>query len=164
MKSIEIDEELYHYIASQTQHIGESASQILRRLLDVDLNESSSQLPQQSAQDCLEKLHAFTNSEEYQEIGSSVGRFIALLSCLYQSDPQAFTHASEIKGSKRVYFATSEQELLATGKTTNPKAIPQSPFWVITNTNTGRKRLILSQLMDSMGYGKNDIESVVSTI
>ncbi len=36
MKTIEVDEDLYRYIASQTQHIGESASDILRRLLNVD--------------------------------------------------------------------------------------------------------------------------------
>ena len=35
MKKIEIDEELYAYIASHTQHIGESASTILRRLLGL---------------------------------------------------------------------------------------------------------------------------------
>ncbi|EPE67642.1 replication initiation regulator SeqA, partial [Pasteurella multocida 93002] len=34
MKIIEVDEELYQYIASQTQSIGESASDILRRLLN----------------------------------------------------------------------------------------------------------------------------------
>ena len=33
MKTIEVDDELYHYIASRTQAIGESASDILRRLL-----------------------------------------------------------------------------------------------------------------------------------
>lgn len=33
MKTIELDEELYRYIASHTQHIGESASDILRRML-----------------------------------------------------------------------------------------------------------------------------------
>src|SRR5690554_7958899 len=33
MKQIEIDAELYSYIASHTQSIGESASDILRRLL-----------------------------------------------------------------------------------------------------------------------------------
>ena len=33
MKTIEIDDELYQYIAGQTQRIGESASDILRRLL-----------------------------------------------------------------------------------------------------------------------------------
>jgi len=36
MKTIEVDEDLYRYIAGQTQHIGESASDILRRLLNVD--------------------------------------------------------------------------------------------------------------------------------
>lgn len=36
MKKIEIDDELYQYIASNTQSIGESASQILRRLLQLD--------------------------------------------------------------------------------------------------------------------------------
>ena len=33
MKTIEIDDELYAFIASQTKHIGESACEILRRLL-----------------------------------------------------------------------------------------------------------------------------------
>ncbi|TYG35454.1 replication initiation negative regulator SeqA [Lonepinella koalarum] len=35
MKIIEVDEELYQYIASHTQSIGESASDILRRLLHL---------------------------------------------------------------------------------------------------------------------------------
>ena len=35
MKIIEVDEELYQYIASQTQSIGESASDILRHLLNL---------------------------------------------------------------------------------------------------------------------------------
>ncbi|MGL5201923.1 MAG: replication initiation negative regulator SeqA, partial [Aeromonas veronii] len=34
MKTIELDDDLYFYIASQTRHIGESASDILRRLLE----------------------------------------------------------------------------------------------------------------------------------
>ena len=35
MKNIEIDEELYQHIASNTQYIGESASSILRRLINL---------------------------------------------------------------------------------------------------------------------------------
>ena len=34
MKIIEVDEELYQYIAAQTQSIGESASDILRRFVE----------------------------------------------------------------------------------------------------------------------------------
>ncbi|MFT4466382.1 MAG: replication initiation regulator SeqA, partial [Sodalis sp. (in: enterobacteria)] len=33
MKTIEVDEDLYRYIAGHTQHIGKSASDILRRML-----------------------------------------------------------------------------------------------------------------------------------
>ena len=41
MKIIEVDEELYQYIASQTRSIGESASDILRRLLNLPAHTSS---------------------------------------------------------------------------------------------------------------------------
>ena len=40
MKIIEVDEELYQYIASQTRSIGESASDILRRLLSLPVHTS----------------------------------------------------------------------------------------------------------------------------
>jgi negative regulator of replication initiation SeqA len=39
MKRIDIDDDLYTYIASHTRQIGESASDILRRLLDVNSSE-----------------------------------------------------------------------------------------------------------------------------
>ena len=42
MKIIEVDEELYQYIAAQTQSIGESASDILRRLLNLPTHAISS--------------------------------------------------------------------------------------------------------------------------
>lgn len=38
MKYIEVDEELYRFIASKTERIGESASDILRRLLTLPVN------------------------------------------------------------------------------------------------------------------------------
>lgn len=166
MKSIEIDEELYHYIASQTQHIGESASQILRRLLKVEQTklDSLALAGKKQASAPSVDLNAVVSSDEYLKQPSSVKRFLTLLSYLHQADPQLFTQASEIKGSKRVYFATSEEALLANGKTTNPKAIEKSPFWVITNTNTHRKRLIIKQLMQTMGYSDQNIESIITTI
>ncbi|MFM2483852.1 replication initiation regulator SeqA [Celerinatantimonas yamalensis] len=163
MKSIEIDEELYHYIASQTQHIGESASHILRRLLNVDQSTLLTQVVTVSTEPC-RSLHDLVDHALLTQQDSCVKRFMLLLSYLYQANPESFARASEIKGNKRVYFATSEQILLASGKTTKPKPIAESPFWVITNTNTSRKRLIISQLMRGMGYTDSDIEALVNTI
>ncbi len=49
MKTIEVDEELYRYIASHTQHIGESASDILRRMLKFTAGQPVRALPAASA-------------------------------------------------------------------------------------------------------------------
>ena len=51
MKNIEIDDELYHYIASRTQSIGESASDILRRLLRLPSSPQPFALVQQNVID-----------------------------------------------------------------------------------------------------------------
>ena len=49
MKTIEIDDQLYQYIASQTTTIGESASDILRRLLLVDQEQMAKSIEEASA-------------------------------------------------------------------------------------------------------------------
>lgn len=161
MKTIEVDEELYRYIARQTQHIGESASEILRRLLGLppfsgDARESP--LPVEAvtaapvAPERLLELQELLDGNELACRESAIDRFMLILSALYQTNAEAFTQATEIKGRKRVYFARTEEELLAAGNTTKPKAVPGTPYWVISNTNTDRKRNIVAQVMTTMGY------------
>ncbi len=159
MKTIEVDDQIYHYIASRTLHIGESASDILRRLLA---------LPQDNALDAVTvsdqhtteqetpvsegDLVTLLNNAQLAKEESAIARFMLILSALYRARPDAFRRAADIKGRKRIYFAEDPQALLENGKTTKPKPVPESPYWVITNTNTGRKRLIIEQLMQAMGY------------
>lgn len=161
MKIIEVDDQLYHYIASQTLHIGESASDILRRLLAVaepSLHGDTHQSPAAPVISAEIKhtmpdvLTTVLKSTALTQEESAVGRFLLILSALYRTNADAFRQATAIKGRKRVYFSEDFNALIATGPATKPKQIPDSPFWVITNTNTGRKRLILDQLMQSMGY------------
>lgn len=160
MKTIEVDEELYRYIARQTQHIGESASDILRRLLGLipsntvevpgsDQSMAESVLPSVTEPSVVNQL---LDSDELANKDSAIDRFMLILSTLYHAQPDAFIRATEIKGRKRVYFAKNEATLLSTGNTTKPRPVPGTPYWVITNTNTGRKRNIVTQLMQSMGY------------
>ncbi len=87
-----------------------------------------------------------------------------ILSTLYQLNAQAFSEAAALKGRTRVYFADNEKTLLQSGKTTKPKHIPDTPFWVITNTNTGRKRQMVEQLMKKMDFSADLIEKVVLAI
>ena len=188
MKIIEVDEELYQYIASQTRSIGESASDILRRLLNLpahasvfadDLTfasvENAEKTEQKAAEKALdpvktevvkpakkqsdsainqlvEKVRALLNSADFQEESKAVVRFLAVLRVLYRTNPESFAQATEsLQGRTRVYFARDEATLLTAGNHTKPKQIPDTPYWVITNTNSGRKMLMLESAMQSMG-------------
>ena len=193
MKTIEVDEDLYRYIAGQTCHIGESASEILRRLLNVDgqspvstdvntphLNASqleSNQLPPEShalntsndsahkpAVDAVKVMRELLISDEFAERKKVIDRFMLVLSTLWNIDSVNFADAIQVKGRKRVYFADNEQTLLDGGTTTKPKAIPHTPFWVITNTNTSRKQQMVEQVMVRMNFPLELIEKVKNAI
>ncbi|QET77921.1 replication initiation negative regulator SeqA [Aeromonas veronii] len=169
MKTIELDDDLYFYIASQTRHIGESASDILRRLLEQPAHQrvpvaEPVAVAQPSTVATQQGLQALLDSGELQKEDKSINRFMLVLSTLYRDNPEGFTQATEIKGRKRVYFSQDPEALRASGSTTKPKPVPETPFWVITNTNTSRKQNMVAQLMASMGYGEEVIAQVCGAI
>lgn len=186
MKNIEIDEELYQYIVSNTQAIGENASSILRRLLKLDssvqqsapLNKNEieateqASLVEKSAADDTEvgivekfassgeSVFNFINKEELAMQRGAVGRFLLILAALYRAHPRQFKVVTEICGRDRLYFAHTEAELEASGSSTKPKQIPESPFWVMTNSNTTRKKMMLTKAATSLGYTQADVEKI----
>lgn len=178
MKKIEVDDELYRYIASHTQHIGESASDILRRMLKftagiapaVPVNISHSEpvaeeKPVNVARQRVRAVRELLLSDDYAAQSRAVNRFMMVLSTLYQLDAKTFGEATEsLHGRTRVYFAGNEQTLLANGNQTKPKHIPGTPYWVITNTNTGRKCSMVEHIMQSMQFPAELIEKVCGTI
>lgn len=181
MKNIEIDDELYHYIASRTQFIGESASDILRRLLRLpsspqpfalvqqnvleelkEMVKPKAKIKQQESKELdLNKLEKILNSDLFTEKAKGVLRFLTLLEALYQLDHNKFTKATEVvTGNERTYFAKNESTLLKHGSGVKAKQIPNSPFWVVTNNNTNRKGLIVTSVMREMGLPQAVIERV----
>lgn len=223
MKSIEIDEVLYQYIASQTQYIGESASSILRRLLALndELPKEATKAESESSpatltgsvttplyhQDIDEMIsvgEAFSpspivntkNEDEISAISSSqttenisdknvsneepdialvfnyinreelaiqrgaVGRFLLILAALYRVHKASFNVVCSIRGRDRLYFAHSENDLASSGSSTKPRQIPDSEFWVITNSNTTRKKMMLTEAARALGYNEKDTESI----
>tara|TARA_R110001583_G_scaffold33530_1_gene113236 strand:+ start:2615 stop:3238 length:624 start_codon:yes stop_codon:yes gene_type:complete len=100
-------------------------------------------------------------------------KFMMMLTTMYFENTAAFIDAAEkTKGRTRAYLGTNLQDLLnsdneeelAQFKASKPRMIPQTPFWVITNANTGRKRIILTQMMASMGYPHHLIERIKEEI
>ncbi|MDR0806263.1 MAG: replication initiation negative regulator SeqA [Enterobacteriaceae bacterium] len=187
MKTIEVDEELYRYIASHTQHIGESASEILRRMLNLApaVSENNEQVitDQETQQvmtssaimtaqnvavtsgDRIHRIRSLLDSAEFKGQKKVVDRFLLLLSTLYLMDKDGFAEATEsLHGRTRIYFSHSKDQLLKSGRHTKPKSIPQTPYWVITNTNTGRKRSMIEHIMSTMQFPAELTEEMCLTI
>lgn len=189
MKNIEIDDELYLHIVSNTQSIGESASSILRRLLKLDstthqdislinneIKDTKQELLSENLADngienndtgvigeldnSSESVFNFINKEELAMQRGAVGRFLLILAGLYRAHPKQFKVVTEICGRDRLYFAHTEAELAASGSSTKPKQIPDSPFWVMTNSNTTRKKMMLTKAAMSLGYNQLDVEKI----
>ncbi|WP_286266677.1 replication initiation negative regulator SeqA [Thalassotalea atypica] len=178
MKSIEIDEELYQYIASKTEFIGESASSILRRLLALDSNavttsnspvvelEVKSEAVKSSVpeKDTNVENHGSVfdhiNKEELAMQRGAVGRFLLILAALHRVHADKFSAVCNIRGRDRLYFADSEKALAETGSSTKPRQIPESEYWVITNSNTTRKKMMLTEVAVALNYSASDAEKI----
>ena len=100
-------------------------------------------------------------------------KFKMMLTAMYHENRAAFIAAANTtKGRTRNYLGQNLSELLASDneeevaqlKASKPRDIPYTPFWVITNANTGRKRIILTQMMSSMGYPEHLIERIKDEI
>ncbi len=200
MKSIEIDDDLYAFIASQTKHIGENASQILRRLLLTEEREEApaavsapqtvSVEPEEVAQavveDSQEQLDNKADVSPTEEVVATapvdanndilsqvtaealsgytkrVDQFLFILGEAHRLNQGKFAAVEAIKGKNRTYFAQSKESLLLNGSSTNPKQIPNSPFWVVTNNNTAKKISMLQNVLLTLGYEQNIVETLVS--
>lgn len=196
MKTIEIDDELYQYIASKTEFIGESASDILRRLLaanselsapavkskivestvaaqteaetpDVEIVdevqeevELAEDVAEEKTLTSCQNIFDLINKEELAMERGAVGRFLNILGNLHRVHPKQFSAVLDIRGRDRLYFAQSEAELLATGSSSKPKQIPDSDYWVITNSNTTKKKLMLTDVAQVLGYNNEQAESI----
>jgi negative modulator of initiation of replication len=180
MKTIQVDDELYKYIASQTQNIGESASEILRRLLLGDANaeipteeavqepepvaakktETKKQKTVKAEKSNAKSVFDLLNKEEIMTQKGAVGRFLFILAALHRAHPEEFEKVLQVKGKGRVYFATTAEELEAHGSSIKPKQIPDSIYWVVTNNNTPRKKLITNEVAVVLGYDDTQAEKL----
>ncbi|GGW76079.1 replication initiation negative regulator SeqA [Alteromonas halophila] len=175
MKSIDIDDDLYAFIAGQTKHIGESASDILRRLLlqetpasavpapviaeQVDTTPAASPV---AADIDTDDILALVTVERLTQLSKRVDQFLYILAALHALHQDRFERVEQIRGKNRTYFATSKEALLENGSSTNPKSIPDSPYWVVTNNNTAKKIAMLEQVMQQLGYAEEIIQQVLA--
>ena len=151
-----IENELLSYAPlQQCEKIDDAVS----NLVQSDLLQHESQV-QEKIDDNADNVFHFINKEELAMQRGAVGRFLLILAALYRAHPQRFNVVTQISGRDRLYFALSEAELSASGSSTKPKQIPESPYWVLTNSNTTRKKMMLTKAASSLGYNNYDVEKI----
>lgn len=114
-------------------------------------------------------ISALFSSETFQKEPIITNKFKMMFTTMYYEDKEAFISASKVaKGRSRDYLGINLDKLLRSSNkeevdllvASKPRDIPYTPFWVVTNANTGRKRIILTQVMASMGYPHHLIERI----
>ena len=147
MRTIEIDDDLYAYIASQTTEIGETAADILGRLLGIPRKPNSG-----SSNGQHELAKVIENPG--LKFKSRVYRFLFILGEACKKKPDSFDKILTIQGRGRKYFATNKSEIEAWGNSTQPKQIPGTLYWVMTNSSTLQKATMLCQALEATGFSK----------
>ncbi|MFT5790315.1 MAG: negative modulator of initiation of replication, partial [Shewanella sp.] len=181
----EVDEELYRHIASKTEQIGESASDILRRILGLRVDAVAQAQPETISHPSLESDDTVVevvnepsvvesnatadfidliDAEQLAAQKGAVGRFLFILDTVYQTSNSQFEQVLQIQGRDRLYFATSKDALLKASKSANPKEIGNSGFWVTTNNNTAKKRTILSEVLTQFGTDEEQVVAITNKV
>lgn len=177
MKTIEIDERIYELLLHQTTRFGESPSEVIERLVNGSAKRpgngqtqqhqgalgsaAQQKAPPRTFQD---PLGAFLNGPSFLVQGNAIGRFLAILSWLCNQHPQSFEEVLRLNGRKRKYFARSAEELEASGTSVMPKRIPDTPYWVVSNSPTQLKRQITADVFRMLGYDGSSTQRAVEAI
>lgn len=111
------------------------------------------------------EVMSFLGTSVFRSQRQAVGKFLSILSWLCQRDEEKFTvEAMQIGGRTRKYFALCEQDLMQSGNSVNPKLIPGTKVWVVTNNDTPKKRNIVRDVMIALGLSDRAIQLMENTI
>jgi len=159
--TIKIDQELYEYLRTHAD-LEESGCSVLKRMLglrpkgdDPNSKRSPDSLsrsgPRLDARD--QALVNFLKGPAFKCQRSVVTKFLAVLGFLYAENPESFSAVEQLRGRTRKYFSTNPSELREFGKSVFPKQVPNSSYWVVTNSDSEAKRGLLLDVMKVLNYG-----------
>jgi negative modulator of initiation of replication len=161
MKTIEVEDDVYHYIAAQTKEIGEPATSILRRLLNVQQGMPASKVVVATT---AHELALLLSQSMFSSSTTAVARMLRIFKEAHSQKQQEFEKVLSIHGRNRAYFAKSEQEILKSGKSTQPREIEGTGFWVMTNSPTQQKQQMVREVLEVLGYSQAATNAAVSVI
>lgn len=162
MKTIEIEDELYEYIAAHTQKIGESATSIVWRMLGHPKNDGAPKA--QAASYRAHELAALLEEPMFSRSTPAVTRMLRVLQEAHTQKGSDFRKILKVQGRNRTYFATSKQDILASGQSTQPREIDGTGYWVLTNSPTYQKQQMVRDVLRELNYSDAAVKAAVKAI
>ncbi len=171
MKTIEIEEAVYLALKQRVRDFEEKPNDVIKRLLDDSPDSSSGSITHQppkkptpiteAKQD--HPLTLLVSSPRYL-MGDGKERYFAVLSYLYQKNPDLFGQLEGFKRGSRVNISRDIRKIEASGTSTNPQKLNGTPYYVMTNLDNKRKREILEDVLRILNYPREVTTSVVNSI
>jgi negative modulator of initiation of replication len=109
-------------------------------------------------------LTDFLKSPEFLVQGDAVGKFVTILSWLYRQNPKKFDGVLTYSGRKRQYFGRTATQLEQSGNSVMPRSIPTTPYWVVSNNDTPKKKRMLEDVMRMLGYDPGSTAVAVDAV
>ena len=158
MRLITIDDDVYRHLVRNARELGDTPTVILRRLLGIDAPGPRVRrvppLARRKAQpEADHELAAALDRNPW--LPFEVQRYLYLLRCIQQLRPLDFRNVLQIRGRERLYFARTAREIESSGKATQPRAIPGSGYWALTNLPAREKERILRSAMTMLTFDEN---------
>lgn len=173
MRSIEIEDGVYHALEKRVQRFGETPNDIIKRLLDS--SSGAGGVAQKSPEKPPSKPAAASESKKDHPLiqlvasprylmGDGKERYFAVLSFLYQKNADQFGQLEGFKRGSRVNLSKDIRNIENSGTSTNPQKLSGTPYYVMTNLDNKRKREILQDVLRVLHYPPDVTAEVVRSI
>jgi len=110
------------------------------------------------------ELTSALNDPAFVQHHAAVDKMLYVLGAAYRLKPDEFEKILLIQGRGRRYFAKSSIEIMKSGKSTQPRKIPGTEYWIMTNSPTAQKRDQLGRVLQLLGFSKGAVKDAVAAI
>lgn len=100
----------------------------------------------------------------FMELRANVDKMLHLLGAAHALKPGVFEKVLLIQGRERRYFARTSAEIERSGTSTQPRKIPKTEYWVMTNSPTPQKQDLLGRALRKLGFSENAVREAVAAI
>jgi negative regulator of replication initiation len=169
MKTIEIDELVFHALEKRVIGFGETPNDVIRRLLNGEDNGETAVErdarpgPGGGVKTIKHPLIELVESPEYLRQDGK-GRYFNILGFLHKADPQEFEKLDNFRMGSRVQISKAQEAIERSGRSTMPQKLEGTPYWVLSNLANPRKRDILADVLRVLRYPKEVIAAAVGSI